>query len=91
MSEISYQSDSKEIDLSGYEKEKLEYDKISKEELIKNAKISFSRFIKDIEFTPDTIIYRENYYILKDIQNDVTVYYNVNNDTILGFYIGFKK
>ncbi len=91
MSEISYRSDSKEIDFSGYEKDILEYDKISKEELIKSAKISFSKFVKDIEFTPDTIMYRENYYILKDIQNDVTVYYNVNSDTILGFYIGFRK
>ncbi len=91
MSEISYQSDIKEIGFSGYEKDISEYDKISKEELIKSAKISFSKFIKDIEFTPDTIMHRENYYILKDIQNDVTVYYSVNTNTILGFYIGFRK
>lgn len=66
-------------------------DKKSKTEILDSCKNAFSSFIQESDFTPDTITYKGNYYILKDISNDITVYYNVNYNVILGFYIGFEK
>ena len=61
------------------------------EKLRNNVKIAFSNMVKTYEFEPDTIIYRGNYYILKDSTRDVTIYYNDISDVIFGFYIGFNK
>ena len=71
--------------------EELQYTKKSKEILIANCKDIISNIIKEDKFNPDTIIYKNNYYILKDNTQDTTVYYNADNNSILGLYIGFKK
>lgn len=71
--------------------EKLQYDKMSKTELINNCKEILKEYIKNIEFEPETIMYKGIYYILKDTTKDITVYYNSNNNAILGLYMGFEK
>lgn len=84
-------SEIKEGESLNFDEEIFQQDKKSKMELIDNCKTAISSFIKNSEFSPNTIMYRSNYYILKDTSNDITVYYNVNNNIVLGFYIGFEK
>lgn len=68
-----------------------QYDKRSKEELVNNCKSSMLNLIKNIEFEPDTIIYKGNCYILKDSKRSITVYYNSIDNIIFGMHIGFEK
>ncbi len=63
----------------------------SKTELVSKGKMSFANIIKNIEFEPQTIIYRGSYYILKDNTKDITVYYETTSNVIFGLYIGFGK
>jgi hypothetical protein len=65
--------------------------KMNKEEIINNVKNTFSNLVKDYEFEPDTIMYKEDYYILKDSLKDITVYYYAEKDIIFGFYLGFGE
>lgn len=81
----------KETQIWNYDEEIFLDDKKSKTELIDSCKMAISNLIKDSEFTPDTIMYIDNYYILKDISRDITIYYNANDNILLGFYIGFEK
>lgn len=66
-------------------------DEKSKTELINQCKSSFEELIKDYEFDPDTIIYKNSYYILKDNEKNITIYYNDTDNIIFGLYIGFDK
>ena len=83
------------IDSDGYEikisNNNEENNKKNKEDIIENVKKALESFINDYEFDPDTILYRENYYILKDSEKDTTVYYYAEKNVIFGFYYGFGK
>ena len=61
----------------------------NKEEIIKKVKEKFSKVISNIELKPNTIIKKTNSYILQDDENDITIYYDNENDNIFGFYMGF--
>lgn len=61
----------------------------NREEILNKVNKVFSKVFINKEFKPDTIIYRENYYILKDTTEDITLYYDKQEDTIFGLYIGF--
>lgn len=63
----------------------------NKAELINKGKNAFSNIIKECEFNPGTIMNNDNYYILKDTERNITVYYNVERDEIGGFYMGFDQ
>ena len=68
-----------------------EYVEKSKEELISEVQKTLSNIFKELVFSPNTIMYKGGYYILKDNENDITIYYDINDDIILGLYKGFKK
>jgi len=82
-------------DYSEYSAEKFYTDNLisekNKAELINKGKISFSNIIKECEFNPETIINNVDYYILKDTERNITVYYNVERDEVGGFYMGFDQ
>lgn len=61
----------------------------NKEEIIKKVKEKFSNVINNIELKPDTIIKKTYSYILQDEENDITIYYDNENNNIFGFYMGF--
>lgn len=73
------------------EQDLLEHDKKGKTEIINNCGEKFKKIINNYEFNSDIIINKGNYYILKDNTNDITVYYNSNENIIFGIYIGFGK
>lgn len=52
---------------------------------------AFSDAVINTEFVPDTIVYKLNYYLVKDTTRDITVYYDQNNDVIFGLYKEFDK
>ena len=85
---ILMESDEYEIKISNDDKEN---NKKNKAEIIDNVKKALESLINDYEFDPDTILYRENYYILKDSKKDTTVYYYAERNMIFGFYYGFDK
>ena len=92
--ESQYFDESYEIQSIFEEKSKEELnqdEKRSKDDIINNCKERFLEFIKEYDFEPDTIIYKGNYYILKDTKQDITIYYDSNNNSIFGLYIGFGK
>lgn len=59
--------------------------------IIQNAKQKFSQIMEDENFNPDTVMYTNPYHVLKDTENDITVYYDFSNNRIFGFYKGFGK
>lgn len=61
----------------------------NKDEILQNGKKAFSNLIINKEFDPNTIIHKDNYYILKDTTRDITVYYDMDFDDIVGLYMGF--
>lgn len=63
----------------------------NKDEIIKKVKEKFSNVINDIELKPNTIIKKPFSYILQDDENDITIYYDNENDEIFGFYMGFEN
>ncbi len=74
--------------LSELEGEKAQIDQ-NKEEFIKKVKQEFSKVMKNVEFTPNTIYYRASAYILEDDEKDITIYYDHEKNNIFGFYMGF--
>lgn len=69
----------------------LEYGQKGKEELEIEVQKIISEIFKDYKFSSDVIMYKGDYYILRDKQKDMTIYYNAINNTIIGFYMGFEK
>ncbi len=63
----------------------------NRQKVLKSAVNAFSKAVLNIKFTPDTIVYKGNCYLIKDNSRDITVYYNNNNDIIFGLYKGFNK
>ncbi len=63
----------------------------NREKVQKDAVNAFSKAILNTKFTPDTIVYKGNSYLIKDSTRDITVYYDNNNDVIFGLYKGFNK
>ncbi len=61
----------------------------NRDEILQNGKRAFSNLIINKEFEPNTIIHKDNYYVLKDTNRDITVYYDINFDDIIGLYMGF--
>ena len=61
----------------------------NKEEIIKKVKEKFSEVITNIELKPNTIIKKSYSYILQDEENDITIYYDNENNDIFGFHMGF--
>lgn len=59
--------------------------------IVQNTKQKFSQILEDVSFNPDTVMYKNYLYILKDTEHDITVYYNFSDNVICSFYIGFDK
>ncbi len=57
--------------------------------IIQNVKQDFSKIFTDVNFNPDTVMYAKPYHILKDTENDITIYYDSLDKIICGFYMGF--
>lgn len=78
-----------------YDYDKFKYvtqdDKKSKTELIYRCKEFIKNMLNYDDFEPETIMYKENYYILKEPKRDITIYYNASSNMVIGFYIGFGK
>lgn len=66
-------------------------DKKSKTELIYRCREFIKNMLNYDDFEPETIMYKENYYILKESKRDITIYYNASSNMVIGFYMGFGK
>ena len=63
----------------------------SKDEIIKKGKEALAKISTELKFNPDTVTYKKPYYVLKDTDNDITLYYDKEDNQICGFYMGFGK
>lgn len=64
----------------------------NKNDILQKGINAFLRAMINTKFDPDTIIKQNEYrYILKDTTRDITVYYNIEKDVIVGFFMGFEK
>ena len=79
------------IELQGETETGFNYIQKDKEELERTVRESISRVFKNYDFHADVIMYKENYYVLKDNEKDMTIYYSDYNDILLGFYTGFEN
>ena len=62
-----------------------------KDEIIKKGKEALAKISTELKFNPDTVTYKKPYYVLKDTDNDITLYYDKEDNQICGFYMGFGK
>lgn len=76
-------------DEKGEEKEL--FSGLSRDEILNKVNRIFSKVFVKKEFKPDTIIYKESYYILKDTTENITLYYDKQENIIFGLHIGFQE